>query len=78
MMTFMPTMSSYVIANKMSENNKKIIGNIIQNYFITRTDANSNHVGSVLSLMMLLIIGVTLLIEKLFDTNEEVGKGDLW
>lgn len=77
MMTFMPTMSSYVIANKMSENNTKIIGNIIQNYFITRTDANSNNVGSVLSLVMLIIIGLSLVVEKLLK-KDEPKKGELW
>ena len=34
MMTFMPTISSYVIADKMSENSKMIIGTLIQNYFL--------------------------------------------
>lgn len=77
MMTFMPTMSSYVIANKMSENNTKIIGNIIQTQFITNTTANSNNVGSVLSLVMLMIIGASLIVEKLFK-KDEPRKGDLW
>ena len=77
MMTFMPTMSSYVIANKMSENNTKIIGNIIQTQFITNTAANSNNVGSVLSLLMLMIIGISLIVEKTFK-KDEPRKGDLW
>ncbi len=77
MMTFMPTMSSYVIANKMSENNAKILGNIIQNYFITRTDANSNNVGSVLSLVMLIIIGLSLVAQKAFEKDGE-KKGEVW
>lgn len=77
MMTFMPTMSSYVIANKMSENSSKIIGNIIQNYFITRTDASSNNVGSVLSLVMLMIIGISLVVEKFFQKDGE-KKGEVW
>ena len=77
LMTFMPTMSSYVIANKMSENSSKIIGNIIQNYFIVRTDANSNNVGSVLSLVMLMIIGLSLVVEKFFQKDGE-KKGEVW
>ena len=77
-MTFMPTMSSYVIANKMSENTTKIIGNIIQNYFGTRVTEISNHVGSVLSLVMLMIIGLTILVEKSIDKKSETKKGGIW
>lgn len=77
MMTFMPTMSSYVIANKMSENNKQIIGNIIQNYFITRTDDLSNHIGSVLSLVMLVIVGISLVVEKSFGDKDTNRRGVL-
>ena len=78
MMTFMPTMSSYVIANKMSENNTKIIGNIIEFWFGQSTSAISNHVGSALSLVMLLIIGVSLLIEKSIGGKEDTKKGGIW
>ena len=77
-MTFMPTMSSYVIADKMSENSKSIIGNLIQDFFIRRTDATSNNVGSVLSLVMLIIVGLTLLIEKAITKKPAERKGNLW
>ncbi len=77
-MTFMPTMSSYVIANKMSENSTKIIGNIIEFWFGQSTSAISNHVGSALSLVMLLIIGVSLLIEKSLSGKEDTKKGGIW
>ena len=78
MMTFMPTMSSYVIANKMSENSTKIIGNIIEFWFGQSTSDISNHVGSALSLVMLLIIGVSLLIEKSLTGKEDAKKGGIW
>ena len=78
MMTFMPTMSSYVIANKMSENSVLIIGNLIADEFGSNTSAISNHIGSTLSLVMLLIIGVTLFIEKLFDKENDGKKGGIW
>ena len=78
MMTFMPTMSSYVIANKMSENSTKIIGNIIEFWFGQSTSPISNHVGSALSLVMLLIIGVSLLIEKSLTGKEDTKKGGIW
>ena len=78
MMTFMPTMSSYVIANKMSENSVHIIGNLIEAQFGSNTSDISNHIGSTISLVMLLIIGVTLLIEKSLDKSEDTKKGGIW
>ena len=78
MMTFMPTMSSYVIADKMSENSKFIIGSLIQGYFIKRTDDVSSNIGSVLSLVMLMIVGISMLAQKAFDKKTEERKGNLW
>ena len=78
MMTFMPTMSSYVIANKMSENTTKIIGNLIEFWFNQSTSAISNHVGSVLSLVMLMIIGISILIEKSISSKDDSRKAGIW
>ena len=78
MMTFMPTMSSYVIANKMSENTTKIIGNIIEYWFLTSSSDVGEHIGSVLSLVMLMIIGISLIIEKNFDKKDETRKAGIW
>ncbi len=79
MMTFMPTMSSYVIANKMSNNNVSIIGNLIEQQFGSNTSAISNHIGSTISLVMLLIIGLTLLAEKMLSNKDETQKkGGIW
>ena len=78
MMTFMPTMSSYVIANKMSENSTPIIGNLIEGWFGSSVSPISNHIGSALSLVMLMIIGVTLLIEKSVSGKEDSKKGGIW
>ena len=77
MMTFMPTMSSYVIVNKMSGGTKLIIGNLIQSYF-TDISASAEHVGSTLSLVMLFIIGVSIIIEKSFDKKEEEKARGVW
>ena len=77
-MTFMPTMSSYVIANKMSNRTKSIIGNIIQGYFGESLTPISNHLGSVLSLVMLAIIGISIVFEKLIDRKDETRKGGIW
>jgi len=74
MMTFMPTMSSYVIADHMSERRTKIIGKLIEDWFGSSTSDVANNVGSVLSLVMLFIIGVTLVIEKTVSRKDEDGK----
>ena len=78
MMTFMPTMSSYVIANKMSENTTKIIGNIIEYWFLTSSGEVGEHIGSVLSLVMLMIIGLSIVIEKLADKKDNSRKAGIW
>ena len=78
MMTFMPTMSSYVIANKMSENTTKIIGNIIEYWFLTSSSEVGEHIGSVLSLVMLMIIGLSILIEKIADRKDDTRKAGIW
>ena len=77
-MTFMPTMSSYVIANKMSGRTMSIIGNLIQGYFGESLSPISNHLGSVLSLVMLGIIGITIVFEKLFEGKDSAKKGGIW
>lgn len=77
-MTFMPTMSSYVIANKMSEGNKQIIGSMIEDYFLKRTTELSNHIGSVVSLVMLLIVGVSLVAEKALSKDPNTKKGEVY
>ena len=77
-MTFMPTMSSYVIANKMSERNMQIVGNLIEHQFLASTAEISNHIGSVLSLVMLLIIGLTLVVEKSIDRKDSNKKGGIY
>ena len=78
MMTFMPTMSSYVIANKMSENNVQIIGNLIELWFGQNVSPISNHVGSTLSLVMLAIIGISLIVEKTVTRKNDERKAGIW
>ena len=78
MMTFMPTMSSYVIANKMSESNVQIIGNLIEQWFGSNVSAISNHVGSTLSLVMLAIIGISLIFEKSLTRKDDSRKAGIW
>ena len=75
-MTFMPTMSSYVIAYHMSNAKIPIIGTLIEFYFNTGTGGYNS--GAVLSLVMLIIIGFSLVAEKLSDKKDDSRKAGIW
>ena len=76
MMTFMPTMSSYVIAYHMSNGKTSIIGSLIE--FYINSGVEGYNTGSVLSLVMLFIIGITLIVEKVSDRKDDSRKGGIW
>ena len=75
-MTFMPTMSSYVIAFHKSNGKVPIIGTLIEFYFSTGTGGYNS--GAVLSLVMLIIIGFSLFMEKLSNKKDESRKAGIW
>ena len=78
-MTFMPTMSSYVIVYHMSNGKSMIIGTLIADYVNSGGTASGYNNGSALSLIMLMIVGLSILAEKLFDKKDESKKeGGLW
>ena len=72
-MTFMPTMSSYVIADKLGGGKTTLIGNLISNYF----DQTNYYVGSVLAIVMLIMIGITLIATK-NQIKDGSQRGNLW
>jgi len=72
-MVFMPTMSSFVISDVMGENKIQLIGNTIQLNF----DQGQWHSGSLIALIMLIIIGVTMLLTKNVQSQEDI-RGSLW
>ena len=76
MMTFMPTMSSYVIAYHMSNGKTSIIGSLIEFYINSGVEGYNS--GSVLSLVMLFIIGITLVVEKITDRKDDTRKEGIW
>lgn len=72
MMVFMPTISSYVISDTLSEGKIMLFGNSIYLSF-SNSDWNS---GSFMSLIMLIIIFSLMLVTKKFQrTSEEQGGG---
>ena len=74
LMTFMPTMSSYVIADKLGGGKTTLIGNLIALNFGTASNYN---VGSVLALIMLVMIGISLIVTKNSKKESNV-RGGLW
>lgn len=77
LMTFMPTMSSYVIADKLGGGKVTLIGNLIANQF-SSTAENSYNVGSVLAIIMLLMIGITTLVSSIGNDKKAVKRGGLF
>ncbi len=71
MMTFMPTMSSYVISDTLSEGKITLFGNYI-NLEFTNTAWND---GSFMALIMLALIGLTMLLTK--GNNKAETRGSL-
>lgn len=55
-MVFMPTVSTFAIAELLTRNNIKLFGSLIQDYIATTDLLNY---GAVLSLILLIIIGIT-------------------
>ena len=74
-MVFMPTLSSYVISDTLSEGKITLFGNIIYLNF-SQSQWNA---GSFMAFIMLLLVGITMLVSKKFDKGEErIRGGNLW
>ena len=73
LMTFMPTMSSYVISDTLSEGKITLFGNYIELEFTNK----AWHDGSFMALVMLVLIGITMLISQRFS-KEGKKEGGSW
>ena len=74
-MVFMPTLSSYVISDTLSEGKITLFGNII---YLNFSQSMWNE-GSFMALIMLILVGASMLISRKFDAAEgRVRGGDLW
>lgn len=75
MMVFMPTISSYVIADILGENKVTLFGKYIQIYFNNGDYYN----GSFLALVMLLLIVLSALFSRRFTKTETEGeRASIW
>lgn len=73
-MVFMPTLSSYVISDILSEYNVVLFGSYIDLYF-NQADWNF---GSFMALIMLLLIGLSVFIQRKFSKDDEGGRRSIW
>lgn len=73
-MVFMPTLSSYVISDILSEYNVVLFGSYIDLYF-NQADWNF---GSFMALIMLLLIGLSVIISRKFSKDETGGRTSIW
>jgi spermidine/putrescine transport system permease protein len=75
MMTFMPTMSSYVISDTLSEGKITLFGNYIYLNFTT----SAWNDGSFMATIMLVIIFVSMILTNSFSSSkEENTRGSIW
>ena len=72
-MVFMPTISSYVISDILSEYNVVLFGTYIDLYF----NQNDWNFGSFMALIMLILILLSVFITRKFS-NEDEGKESIW
>ena len=74
-MVFMPTISSYVISDTLSEGMITLFGSII---YLSFSQSQWNE-GSFMAFIMLLLVGISMLISRRFDAAENrVRGGNLW
>ena len=73
-MTFMPTMSSYVISDVLSEYKITLFGNYIHLDFASSLWND----GAFMAVIMLILVGLTMLISSRFEKKTEVRGGQLW
>ena len=73
-MVFMPTMSSYVISDTLSEGKLTLFGNSIANSF----NNSLWNDGSFMAFIMLALIFLTMFITNRFHKDETMEKGRLW
>ena len=75
-MVFMPSMTNYVVSDTLSNFNITILGKLIDEYFTTY---DNWHMGSMISIILLVIILLTLLATGGFKDEKDNARGaNLW
>ncbi len=75
-MVFMPSMTNYVVSDTLGNFNITILGKLINEYFTTY---DNWHMGSMISIILLVIIFLTMLATGGFkDSNTDARGANLW
>lgn len=75
-MVFMPSMTNYVVSDTLGNFNITILGKLINEYFTTY---DNWHMGSMISIILLVIIFLTMLATGGFkDSNTDTRGANLW
>lgn len=75
-MVFMPSMTNYVVSETLGNSNITILGKLIEEYFSTYDDW---HMGSMISIILLVVIFVSMLVTGGFKNEGENARGaNLW
>jgi spermidine/putrescine transport system permease protein len=77
-MVFMPTISSQVIPTILSEKKIILFGEAIYNAYFRSSTPNAINIGSFMSLIMLVFIGLTLFFTRKFNKREDQTRSHLW
>ena len=74
-MVFMPAVSTFVISNLLGGGQFFLIGNLIEQQFLT---VNDWHFGSAISMILMVIILITMAIMNRYSDSSEEGGMTLW
>ena len=75
-MVFMPAVSTFVISNLLYGGQYMLIGNLIEQQFLT---VNNWQFGSAISILLMIMILISMAVmNKLGDDGIEQGGGNLW
>jgi spermidine/putrescine transport system permease protein len=77
-MVFMPTISSQVIPTILSERKIILFGEAIYNAYFRSSTADAINIGSFMSLIMLVFIGLTLFLTSKLNRRELRARKHLW
>lgn len=77
-MVFMPTISSQVIPTVLSERKIILFGEAIYNAYFRSSTPDAINVGSFMSLIMLVFIGITLFLTRKLNHRDDQSRKHLW
>ena len=71
-MVFMPSITTFAIANIMSNNKYSLVGDYIQNEALNAANFN---VASAISLIILIVIGISMFVVNKYDKDGSAAGG---